>query len=80
MTVRMLLLGDLGARHGREHVIELAPDLTVQALREQLVDRFADPGIAQTAVRVVVDQVVVSEGAALGPCSEIALLPVVSGG
>ena len=82
MDIRILFLGELGARFGREHVLEHTTGLTVGELRRRLGDRIdgAGPALSRPDVRLAVDQAVVPDSAAVRPGAEVAVLPIVSGG
>ncbi|MCV0416564.1 MAG: MoaD/ThiS family protein [Brevundimonas sp.] len=82
MDIRILLLGDLGARFGREHTLAFTEGLTVGELRRRLIEGIEGSEVALSgpAIRLAVDQVVVSEAAPVRPGQEVAVLPIFSGG
>lgn len=82
MEIRIVFLGELGARFGREHVLEAAGSLTVAEVRDRLIERIEGAGAALSRpdIRLAVDQVVVCDGARVAPGQEVAVLPVFSGG
>ncbi|MBF0664849.1 MAG: MoaD/ThiS family protein [Brevundimonas sp.] len=82
MDIRILLLGELGARFGREHALEFTEGLTVGDLRRRLIERLdgSGPALSGPAIRLAVDQTIVPETASLRPGQEVAVLPIFSGG
>lgn len=82
MDIRIFLLGDLGARFGREHRLEFSEGLTAGEVRHRLIERIEGSAAALSAsgVRIAVDQTVVPDSTCLAPGQEVALLPVFSGG
>ena len=77
---RVLLSGRLADVAGwRERQVECA---TILALRDQLAGEDPDLGeaLAGKGVQVALDQAIVRGDAALGPRSEVAFLPPMSGG
>lgn len=82
MEIRILLLGDLGARFGREHVMESTGILTVRELRHRLIDQIegSGPFLTRSGVRLAIDQTVVPDTAPVGPGQVVAILPIYSGG
>ena len=82
MDIRILLLGDLGARFGREHTLQFTEGLTVGELRRRLIERIdgSGPFLSGPAIRFAVDQVIVGETSPLSPGREVAVLPIFSGG
>lgn len=82
MDIRILFMGHLAARFGREHVIDLEEGLTVRELRDRLVRHFPDAGphLAQPDVRIAIDQTVALDTSVIGPGQEVAVLPIFSGG
>lgn len=82
MEIRILFLGELGARFGREHVLEATGILTVRELRQRLVEQVegAASALMRPDVRVVVDQTVAHDSAPVRAGQEVAVLPLYSGG
>lgn len=82
MEIRILFLGELGARFGREHVLESTEVLTVQEVRRRLGDQVEGSAAVLTRpdVRLAVDQTVVPDTALVRPGQEVAVLPIYSGG
>ncbi len=82
MDIQILLLGDLGARFGREHTLAFRDGMTVNELRRRLVERIegSGPALSSPAIRFAVDQTVVPESTALSRGQEVAVLPIFSGG
>jgi molybdopterin converting factor small subunit len=82
MDIRIMLLGDLGARFGREHTLPFTDGITVGELRRRLIERIdgSGPDLSAPTVRLAVDQVVVPETASLSAGQEVAVLPIFSGG
>lgn len=82
MDIRIMLLGELGARFGRDHRLEFIEGLTAGQLRRRLIERLdgAGPALSSPAVRLAVDQTIVPDDAPLSPGQEVAFLPVCSGG
>lgn len=77
---RVLLFGPLRDLAGwRERQVDAE---TVSALRRRLADEDGPLGeaLAGPGVQVAVDQAIVRADAALGPDSEVAFLPPMSGG
>lgn len=82
MEIRILFLGELGARFGRDHVLESTEVLTVRELRRRLAEQVEGSAgvLTRPDVRLVVDQTVVTDTAAIRPGQEVAVLPIYSGG
>ena len=82
MEIRILFLGELGERFGREHVLAATGELTVGEVRRQLGERIDGAGaaLARPDVRLAVDQTVAPDSAPVRPGQEVAVLPVFSGG
>lgn len=82
MDIRILFLGELGARFGREHALEHTAGLTVGEVRRRLGERIegAGPALSRPDVRLAVDQAVAPDSALVGPGQEVAVLPIFSGG
>lgn len=82
MDIRIALLGELGARFGRDHRLEFSDGLTAGEVRRRLIERLdgSGPGLSSPTVRLAVDQVVVVDETPVKPGQEVAFLPVYSGG
>ncbi len=82
MDIRITLLGELGARFGRDHTLEFSEGLTAGEVRRRLVERIdgAGPALSSPAIRLAVDQTIVADDASLSAGQEVAFLPVYSGG
>lgn len=82
MDVRITLLGELGARFGRDHVLEFSEGLTAGEVRRVLAEQIdgAGPALSSPAIRLAVDQTIVADETLLGAGQEVAFLPVYSGG
>ena len=82
MDIRITLLGELGARFGRDHTLELPEGLTAGDLRRRLIEQLdgAETVLSSPSVRLAVDQTIVADNAPLKSGQEVAFLPVYSGG
>lgn len=82
MEIRILFLGELGARFGREHVLEAGEAMTVGDLRQRIGEQVkgSASSLMRPDVRLVVDQIVEPESALVRSGQEIAVLPLYSGG
>lgn len=82
MATRVVFLGELGARFGRDHVLIGDDGLTLGDVRRLLIDQVegCGPHISQPNVRLMVDQVIVPEDTRVRPDQEVAVLPIYSGG
>jgi molybdopterin converting factor small subunit len=82
MDIRILFLGELGARFGREHLLEAGEAITVADLRHRIGEQVAGSAdsLMRPDVRLVVDRIVEPESARIHPGQEVAVLPLYSGG
>ena len=82
MQIRILFLGEFGARFGRDHTLDCTAPMTVGDLRRRLGDQVAGSAeiLNRSDTRLVVDQTVVPDSASVGPGQEVAVLPIYSGG
>ena len=82
MDIRILFLGELGDRFGREHVLAAADGLTVGEVRQRLIADIdgAGPALSRPDVRLAVDQAVMPDSAVVRAGQEVAVLPIFSGG
>jgi molybdopterin converting factor small subunit len=82
MAIRIVFLGDLGARFGRDHVLAAADGLTLAEVRRRLMDQVEGcaPYVTRPDIRLMVDQVIVPDEAPVAPGQEVAVLPIYSGG
>ncbi|MCT2558966.1 MoaD/ThiS family protein [Tsuneonella sp. YG55] len=82
-TIEVELCGKLAELHGRLLALSVPGEGCtagiVLARAAEAVDGLA-PMVAEGRVRVCINEVVVSDGAAVGPGDRVALFPPVSGG
>lgn len=82
MEIRILFLGEFGARLGREHTFACTEPLTIADLRRRLGDQVEGAAaiMIRPDTRLVIDQTIVPDTALAGPGQEVAVLPIYSGG
>lgn len=83
MAIRIVFLGELGARLGREHELD-GPEsgLTVAEIRRRLCETVegACETLGRSDIRAALDHTLVADAARVRPGQELAFLPVFSGG
>lgn len=82
MQIRILFLGEFGARFGREHTLACMDSLTIAELRRRLIDQVEGSAsiLNRPDTRFAIDQTIVPDTAFAGPGQEVAVLPIYSGG